>query len=121
VAAKHDDAAAREFAAAIHSPSLGFTRVNYELAKSLVRLHRPSEAIAALRPALEGEIDASNLYITRTEIHEVLAHAFDAAGQRDSAAVHYRAVVRAWQRADPSFQARHDSASTWLARFAIRR
>jgi DNA-binding SARP family transcriptional activator/tetratricopeptide (TPR) repeat protein len=120
-AAGHHDDAARELAAGIHSPSLGFTRVNYELAKSLLRLGRPIEAIATLQPALRGEIDASNLYVTRTELHELLARAFDQAGQRDSAAVHYSAVVRAWQRADPAFYARRDSAAAWLGRNALQR
>jgi DNA-binding SARP family transcriptional activator/tetratricopeptide (TPR) repeat protein/TolB-like protein len=115
-AARRDEDAAREFAAAISSPTLGFTRVNYELAKSLLRLKRPAEAIAALQPALRGEIDASNLYITRTELHELLARAFDAAGKRDSAAAHYRSVVRAWQKADPPFHTRRDSAQAWLTR-----
>jgi len=113
-AARHDEDAAREFSAAISSPSLGFTRVNYELGKVLLRLRRPTEAIAALQPALRGEIDASNLYVTRTELHEVLARAFDAAGQRDSAVAHYGAVVRAWRRADPVYRARRDSAQARL-------
>jgi hypothetical protein len=30
--------------------------------------------------------------------------------------VHYRAVVRAWQHADPSFYNRRDRAHAWLAR-----
>jgi predicted Zn-dependent protease len=120
IASGRDADAAREFAAAISSPSLGFTRVNYELGKVLLRLRRPAEAIAALQPALRGEIDASNLYVTRTELHEVLARAFDAAGQRDSASAHYRAVVRAWRRADAPFHARRDSASAWLTRHADR-
>jgi tetratricopeptide (TPR) repeat protein len=114
-AGRHEDAV-REFREAIHSPSLGFTRVNYELGRCLLRLGRAREAVAALQPALRGEVDASNLYITRTELHELLAQAFDRAGQPDSAAVHYRAVVKAWQRADPQFQARRAQASAWLAR-----
>ncbi|HEX6052321.1 MAG TPA: BTAD domain-containing putative transcriptional regulator [Gemmatimonadaceae bacterium] len=111
---RHDDAV-REYRSAIHSPSLGFTRANYELAGSLLRLGRPLEAAAALQPALRGEIDAANLYVTRTEIHERLAQAFDAAGVRDSAARHYGAVVKAWARADPAFHARRDAARRWLA------
>jgi DNA-binding SARP family transcriptional activator/TolB-like protein len=116
-AAGRHDTAVREFQAAIHSPTLGFTRVNYELARSLLRLDRPREAVAALQPALRGELDASNLYITRTELHELLAQAFDRTGARDSAAVHYRAVVNAWARADTEFQPRRAAAKLWLARY----
>src|SRR5439155_1101027 len=82
-AAGHHEDAAREFRAAMHSPSLGFTRVNYELARCLLKLDRPQDAVAALQPALRGVVDASNLYITRTELHELLAQAFDRARMPD--------------------------------------
>ena len=111
---RHEEAV-RAYRAAIFSPSLGFTRVNYELGRCLLYLGRPLDAVAAVQPALRGEVDASNLYITRTELHELLAQAFSAAGARDSAAVHYRAVVKAWSRADPAFQARRNAARGWLA------
>src|SRR4029079_3189611 len=67
---RHEDAV-REFRAAMHSPSLGFTRVNYELARSLLRLGRPAEAIATLQSALRGELYASCMYVTRSELHEL--------------------------------------------------
>lgn len=114
-AGRHADAV-REFQSAIHSPTMGFTRVNYELAKCLIRLNRPKEAIAALQPALRGDLDAGALYITRTELHEALAQAFDRAQMSDSAAVHYRAVTKAWARADREFWPRRDTARNWLAR-----
>lgn len=114
-AGRHEQAVV-EFRAAIHSPSLGFTRINYELAKSLLRLDRPRDAVAALQPALRGAVDASNMYISRTELHELLAESFERAGERDSAAVHYEAVVRAWRRADPKYHARREQAAAWLAR-----
>jgi tetratricopeptide (TPR) repeat protein len=116
-AGRHEDAV-REYRAAVYSPSLGFTRVNYEMARSLLHLNRPQEAAAILQPALRGAPDASNLYVSRTELHELLAESFDRAGERDSAAVHYRAVVRAWRRADLAFHARRDRAQEWLARNA---
>ena len=121
VAQRRDDDAVREFQAAIHSPNLGFTRVNYELARALLRLGRPAEAVNTLQSSLRGEIDASNLYITRTDLHELLAQAFDSAGQRDSAAAHYRAVVSAWRRADARYASRRDSAAAWLAGYPRRR
>ena len=73
-----------------------------------MRLHKPREAIAYLSPALRGPIEAQNLYVSRIELHALLAQAWDSAGQRDSAVVHYNAVARAWSAADPSFKARAD-------------
>jgi len=117
IAAGRDDEAIREFREAMYSPALGFTRVNLELGRALLRRGRGREAAAAVAPALRGEIDASNLYVTRTELHELLAQAYDQAGMPDSAATHYRAVVRSWANADGMFRARRDSAQRWLARF----
>jgi tetratricopeptide (TPR) repeat protein len=117
VAEGRDRDAVPQFQAAIHSASLGFTRVNYELARSLVRLGRPAEAIGPIQAALRGELDASCLYVTHTALHEVLAQAFAASGQPDSAAFHYRAVVKAWHRADPEFVPRRDAAQRWLVRY----
>jgi len=114
-AGRHADAA-REFQAAIHSPTMGFTRVNYELARCLIRVGRPQEAIAALQSALRGDLDAGALYVTHTELHELLAQAFDSARMTDSAATHYRALTKAWQRADREFWPRRDAAQSWLAR-----
>jgi tetratricopeptide (TPR) repeat protein len=109
-----DAEAVGEYRQAIHSPSLGYTRVNLELGRALVRLGRPAEAIPVLHAALRGEVDASNLYVTRTELHEVLGDAFRQAGQPDSAAVHLRAVVRALAQADRPFVARRHAAERWL-------
>jgi hypothetical protein len=67
-----------------------------------------------VRAALHGGIDGSNLYVTRTELHELLAQAFDRMGARDSAAVHYGAVARAWARSDPAFRQRLDKAQAWI-------
>jgi len=116
VGAGRDAAAIGELEQAIHSPTLGFTRVNLELGRALVRQGRAREAVGVVAPALRGEIDASNLYVTRTELHELLAQAFDRLGDTDSAAVHYRTVVRAWANADPQFRVRRDAAGAWLAR-----
>jgi DNA-binding SARP family transcriptional activator len=115
---RHEEAL-RAFRAAVYSPALGFTRVNFEMARTLLQLNRPAEAVSILQAALRGEIDASNLYVTRTELHELLAESFSRAGQADSAAAHYRAVVKAWQRADPAFHARRDRAAAALARLTV--
>ncbi len=100
VAERNDVGAAAEFRAAMSSPTNGFTRINYELGRTLMRLNRPAE----------------NLYMTRTDLHELLAQAFDRLGMRDSAAVHYRAVLNAWEHADPLYHARRAQASVGLAR-----
>jgi DNA-binding SARP family transcriptional activator len=93
--------AAAEFRVSIWSWTDGYTRENYELSRALLDLGRPAEAVYPLQAALRGDLQSSNLYITRTELHELLARVFAALGQRDSAAVHYRAVETAWRGADP--------------------
>jgi len=118
VAEKRDAEAATELREAIHSPTNGFTRVNYELGRVLIRLGRAEEAVPVVRAALHGDLDGSSLYMSRTELHELLAEAFAAAGKPDSAAVHYGAVASAWEHADPVFTARRDQARAWLAKHA---
>jgi len=115
----HSDAVT-EFRAALHSPTFGYTRINYELGRSLLALNRSAEAIPLVQAALHGGLEGSCLYITRTDLHELLAQLFDAAGQRDSAAKHYTIVDRAWAHADSAFARRHDAARQWLARTATR-
>lgn len=102
--------AVSEFRQAAYSWSLGYTRTNLELARMLLQLHRPGEAVAPLRSALHGGLDANNLYVTRTELQEMLARAFEAAGQGDSARVYYDRVAKAWAHADPQFTARAQEA-----------
>ena len=70
-------AAVSEFRSALVSPTFGYTRINYELARSLIAMGRPAEAVPVLRAPLHGGIEGSNLYLTRTEVHELLAQAFD--------------------------------------------
>lgn len=108
-AGQHEEAV-RSFRAAVSSPTQGYTRINYEMAGSLLVLKRPQEAVAILRSALHGGIEGSGLYLTRTEAHERLAQAFDVAGMRDSAAVHFTIVERAWRDADAAFKDRYEAA-----------
>ena len=63
-----------------------------------------------LRATLRSGLTGSNLYLTRTEAIERLAQAFEAAGQRDSAALYYRRVAEAWDQADAPLLARRDAA-----------
>ena len=99
-----------EFRRALHSLTDGYNRINLELARSLLALGRPGEAVAVLQPALRGGVDGSSTYLTKAELHELLAEAWERAGVRDSAVVHWRAVASAWRRADPPFQVRRARA-----------
>ncbi len=111
VARGQDSAAVAEFRAAMFSPTIGYTRTNYELGRTLLRLGQAREAIAVLQPALRGALDGSNLYVTRTELHELLGYAFEAAGEPDSAAAHFELVLDAWRDADPELHARRSSVA----------
>jgi len=106
------------FRAAIFSPTFGYTRTNLELGKLYLARDRPRDAIEILRPALRGALDASNLYVTHTEIHALLARAFDAASEGDSAVAHARWVAGALERADPDgpFWSLREEARARLAR-----
>ena len=104
------DAAVREFRQALSSPTFGYTRINYELAETLLGLHRAREAIPVVQAALHGAIEGSGLYVTRTEMHELLARLFEATGQRDSASAHYSVVARAWASADSGLASRRLAA-----------
>ena len=113
-----DAAAAAEFRASIRTPTMGYTRSNAELARALLRLGRPAEAVAVLQPALRGAIDGTNLYVSRTELYDLLARAWDAASAPDSAALHYAQVARAWGAGDAPFQARAAAAEARRAAMA---
>jgi DNA-binding SARP family transcriptional activator/TolA-binding protein len=110
-AARRDDGlAATYFRESIQSPTYGYTRANYELAGAYLRLNRPEDAVATLQAAHRAGLTGSNLYITRTELSERLAQAFEAAGWRDSAGAYWARVARAWEGAEPPLVPRRDSA-----------
>ena len=119
--AGRQEQAVAEFRQAVVSPTFGYTRINYEMGRSLLALRRPAEAIRIVQPALRGGIDGSNLYVTRTELHELLGQAFAAAGRRDSAAAHFAVVERAWRSADALYRPRYEAARQYLAGVASRR
>jgi DNA-binding SARP family transcriptional activator len=106
---RHAEAVA-SFRRAVFSTTDGYTRINLEMARSLMALGRADEAIAILRPALHGGVDGSNTYVTHTELHEALALAFEQVGRADSAGAHYQAVEAAWRNADPAFATRYARA-----------
>jgi DNA-binding SARP family transcriptional activator/tetratricopeptide (TPR) repeat protein len=100
-AARGDDArAAAEFRNAIFSITGGYTRTNLELARALVRLGKPQDAVPLLRAAFRGPIGASNLYVTHTELRAALSIAFREAGQQDSATAYACRVSLALKNAD---------------------
>ncbi len=114
--ARQHEGAVRAFRSAMSSPVRGYTRINLELARSLIALGRPAEAVPVLRAALHGGFGESAIWVTRTDLHEALGNAFAAAGATDSAAVHYERVLRAWRSADPVLAPRRDAISQWLTR-----
>jgi DNA-binding SARP family transcriptional activator/tetratricopeptide (TPR) repeat protein len=120
-AARGDDRSAiGELEAAIYSRPAGYTRTNYELARVYLRAHRPGDAVAVLQPVLRGPLDASNLYLNRIELQELLAQAWDSAARPDSAAAHYMVVARTWAMGDPSFKARAQRAQARASELAGR-
>ena len=92
------EAAVAAFRRAIWSWNMGYTRTNVALARSLLALGRPGEAVAALQPALRGGLEVNNAYVTHTALHRALGEAWRAAGNADSAAFHARWVARATRR-----------------------
>ena len=102
-----DDAAVTAFERALSGSGADFARANLALAALHLKHNRPSEAIVALQPAARGWfLESTNLHSSLTEVHERLAHAYDAAGMSDRAAVHWRRVARSWSDADAQFSLR---------------
>jgi len=106
--------AAALFARANYSLTGGFSRNNLEWGRALIALGRPAEAVPVLRGALNGPPDASGLYATFADVHELLGEAFEQSGSADSATVHYRWVDQAWRHADPAFAARRAAVKARL-------
>jgi tetratricopeptide (TPR) repeat protein len=105
-ARRRPDSALTAFSRATFSETQGFSRIDLQRARTLLSLGRPREAIPILRHPLSGPLEAGNFYTTPTELQELLAQAYDAAGEVDSAAVYYRYVVTAWGDADRELQPR---------------
>ena len=77
------------FEQAMYSTTIGYNRTNYELAKAYLAQNRPREAVTVLRPAARGVVlEGANLHLTLGEIHAVLAQAYTALGNADSARAH---------------------------------
>ncbi|HEX5074933.1 MAG TPA: tetratricopeptide repeat protein, partial [Gemmatimonadaceae bacterium] len=115
VSRREDAQAVEAFRQALPSPLLGFSRLHYELGRALLRMGRPAEAVEMLRPPVHGPLDGSNLYVTHTELRELLGRAFELAGAPDSALVQYGKVLHAWRRADPALGPRVDAVRARVA------
>jgi predicted Zn-dependent protease len=109
------DAAVPFLRRAIVSASASYPPPKLALARTLIEVGRPAEAIPVVQAALRGPVAGPGFYVTRTELHEVLGQAWDAAGNADSATAHYRQVVRAWENADRPFHARRAAVRRRLA------
>jgi hypothetical protein len=106
-----DNAAMGEYRASIRSLTTGYTRTNVALARSLLRLGHGAESVPVLQAALRAGVEASALYVSRTELHELLARSWEAAGRSDSAAAHFRIAARVWSAGDPPYRARSAAAA----------
>jgi DNA-binding SARP family transcriptional activator/tetratricopeptide (TPR) repeat protein len=95
---------------AIGSPTEGYTRTQLALGGLLVDAGRPGEAVGVLTPVLRGPIESGSYYATLTDVHALLARAYEADGRVDSAVVHYRWVASAWRGGDPPFAQRAERA-----------
>lgn len=115
IARGHDDLAIAELQQTIRSRTLGYTRASYVLAQAYLRQKRARDAIALMQPTLHFEFEGSTLYLSRTEVHALLASAWETAGQLDSAAAHYGTVARTWAAGDAPYRVRAESARAWIA------
>lgn len=119
-AARGDTASAVEaYRSAIFSANNGYARINLELGRALLALGQPLDAAHVVSAALRGPLDSGNLYVPRTELHELAGYAWEAAGRPDSALAHYRWVVNAWKDAEPPFAKRRREVERRLARLTL--
>ena len=92
--------AVAEYRRAVWSPVAGYTRTNFELARLLIELGRPHDAIPILESALHGALESTNMYVTHTELRALLVRAYSEIGVKDSVRAHSAWVERALRRAD---------------------
>lgn len=95
-----DEAAIAEFRRAMWSPTGGYSRTNFELARLLIERGASYEAVGVLRAALVTGFQSVGLYVTQTELRALLARAHAQVGNHDSARVHREWVARALAQAD---------------------
>jgi len=115
-----DSGAEAELRRSYFDPALGYSRINVALAELYLRRGRPREGVAVLQAALRGSVESSGSYVSRTELHERLASAWEAAGGKDSARVHWQRAALAWDRADAELRPRLDRARAHVRLLAPR-
>lgn len=76
-------------------------RVQYQRARTYLALNMPDSARAELKRALAGPHHHFGLYLTQSDIQELLGTTYERLNQPDSARALYEQLVRAWRRADP--------------------
>lgn len=111
----HLEEAIEAYRRSVYSPTAGYTRINIALGRVLLRLGRPKEAAYWGEAGLRGGFDAGGSYVTQTELAELAATAWDAAGVRDSALVRYEQVLHNWANAEPMFSPRVERARLRIA------
>jgi DNA-binding SARP family transcriptional activator len=107
--------AEREFRQSVYSLPGGYSRVNLELARLLLARGRADEAVELLEAAMRGPLEASGLYLTRTELRLELATALESANRPERAAEHYCWVAKAWTDADATLLPRRHLVMQRLA------
>jgi DNA-binding SARP family transcriptional activator/TolB-like protein/Flp pilus assembly protein TadD len=95
--------AEREFQAARWGIA-GWTETVAWLARAQLAQQHNDAAVATLRQAYMAPMDAMGRYQPRSELDYLMATAFAAAGEHDSAAVYSAHVRRAWRDADPELR-----------------
>jgi tetratricopeptide (TPR) repeat protein len=78
-----------------------WTRSTVALAKTELALGQPRAALVALRDAYATPLDGMGRYQPRSEIDLLMAQAFRAAGDAESARLYEGYVRHAWRNADP--------------------
>ncbi|MGE0552228.1 MAG: BTAD domain-containing putative transcriptional regulator [Gemmatimonadales bacterium] len=85
------------------------------LARFALDAGRPAAALGPLRAAIRSRPSRWGSAVNRGELRALLAEAFAALAETDSARVHYEWVARAWRDADPPLDAYRRRAESWLA------
>ncbi len=86
--------------------AVGWTATERALAQAYLGLGRTDSALAVLRAAYGGPLDAMGRYEPRSELDYLMAVTFARRGMADSAQAYAGYVRRAWAHADPEIQHR---------------